>query len=685
MNTGSRQKKNSILQKISAFAMAHDLTAYIIPGADIARANNLDIEASGLKIVASPRHASVLVIIGSLSPELSDAAAVIYAQMARPRAILSLGGEAVSTLPPASISAEPSAEGLADAVIKLREWFGQNAFSENVEDFEASALSTRIEYVCPMHPEIVQDEPGSCPKCGMFLVKREVQANNDTPTSHEHKHHAHSAKHEHHKSAKTIEETTETTGKYTCPMHPEIIQDEPGSCPKCGMNLVPMDEAANAEETHDCCKSETETAAKHEHKVHDHKSHEHHHDNAETTGKYTCPMHPEIIQDEPGSCPKCGMNLVPMDDAAAKHEHKHANHDHSTMSHEGMDHSTMDHDDFMSMVDVTKDLPRSEDGLPMEWVDSAFGPFFPGLPSGLILSLTLDGDAIAKTKISTGMPLTPLLDHTETAFNDFVDRLTQLNPMAPVSYRLLACMALENATDASVSRQVAHGRMGALEQERIASHLNWLTDFGLQSGYGWLQNSAADLQLKVQQAGLEELLSLKTGLAKLINRIRNTPLLKARTHNIGILPGNKPMTGPVARANGSDHDARNLYQIWSETGFIPLSGAGNDIFARLDLRLDEIFQSLQIIEKMDEIAMPQLAELPDSSSVPLIGQASVETPRGLARLHVTVQDGSVIEARLQTPSMLHTELIAPMIEEMELGDALMAVQSLDISPWEISS
>lgn len=40
-------------------------------------------------------------------------------------------------------------------------------------------------------------------------------------------------------------------GKYTCPMHPEIVQDGPGSCPKCGMALEPVDvseeEEANPE------------------------------------------------------------------------------------------------------------------------------------------------------------------------------------------------------------------------------------------------------------------------------------------------------------------------------------------------------------------------------------------------------------------------------------------------------
>src|SRR5436309_3676622 len=28
--------------------------------------------------------------------------------------------------------------------------------------------------------------------------------------------------------------------------------------------------------------------------------------------KYTCPMHPEVVMDHPGNCPKCGMKLVPL-------------------------------------------------------------------------------------------------------------------------------------------------------------------------------------------------------------------------------------------------------------------------------------------------------------------------------------------------------------------------------------
>src|SRR5213082_1749923 len=43
--------------------------------------------------------------------------------------------------------------------------------------------------------------------------------------------------------------------------------------------------------------------------------HEHDYEQEQEYGKmqkYTCPMHPEVITDHPGNCPKCGMKLVPI-------------------------------------------------------------------------------------------------------------------------------------------------------------------------------------------------------------------------------------------------------------------------------------------------------------------------------------------------------------------------------------
>lgn len=52
------------------------------------------------------------------------------------------------------------------------------------------------------------------------------------------------------------------------------------------------------------------------------------------TGKgttlYTCPMHPEVEQDHPGECPKCGMTLESKSSGAGKGEEDHAELDEMT-------------------------------------------------------------------------------------------------------------------------------------------------------------------------------------------------------------------------------------------------------------------------------------------------------------------------------------------------------------------
>src|SRR5688500_5465519 len=62
---------------------------------------------------------------------------------------------------------------------------------------------------------------------------------------HAHGHHHHS----HEKPAPAASAAVKPGAKYTCPMHPQIVRDAPGSCPLCGMALVPIAGTGEADDS----------------------------------------------------------------------------------------------------------------------------------------------------------------------------------------------------------------------------------------------------------------------------------------------------------------------------------------------------------------------------------------------------------------------------------------------------
>lgn len=579
--TGARRARSSWLSELVSRAASEEMHAFVVPGEDRARALGLDLEAAGLRIASTPRHASVLLIVGELSPGMARAASVSYAQMPRPRAVLAVvAGDASPLL--ADVSVASGQEELASGVARLRRLFAGGAFREDVAVFDAEAARTRTEYTCAMHPEVARNEPGSCPVCDMDLV----------PTGHGASH-AEGGEHEDDGSAKAGEKTGDS---------------------------------------------------------------------------------------EPDGGVEHGEHGYLGDNYPASHEET-----------AGMD--------FMSMAAMTEDLPRSGDGLRMERVEVPFGPLFPGLPGGLALTFTLDGDTVAKTVAASTVGVRSLEGPADPA-GAFADRLALLDPLSPVAYRILALRAIENAVGLDVDERTALSRAGALERERAASHLGHLANLGRLLGHVRLARRAGRLQLAVlrvvetggarlraDEAG--KLARLRTETGKFTDKVLRAPLLKHRLRGIGVVHGDADgdahgdatgPTGPVARARGVRVDVRADERAYGSLGFEPVVRDGGDALSRVRVRLEEIGRSLDLALAAGSVSVPKRRFVSGLSGE---GSAAVETPRGAAMLRVRLESSRVSILELRTPSTRHLGLVGAVTGGRELADALIGVASLDLSPWEV--
>jgi Ni,Fe-hydrogenase III large subunit len=346
--------------------------------------------------------------------------------------------------------------------------------------------------------------------------------------------------------------------------------------------------------------------------------------------------------------------------------------------HPHIDHSSMDSDMggmdmvhmHMSMVMMTKDLPRSADGLPMEWLEVPFSPLFPGLPGGLGLLLTLDGDTVAAARVERGV-LSRGLDATWPGPVDgFAERFAGLDPLSPVAYRALAEQALGATLGGS--------RIAALERERAASHLNWIAAFGFLLGDRWLEQRATKVHRQLARArDVVALGRVRDG----VGAMRRTPLLRLRLAGVGQIEQQfVDLDGPVARAAGHTRDIRSDEPAYRELGFKAVIADGNDALARLQVRLGELEQSLDLLLAIGSDNKPVEAVRALENGV---GEGTIETPRGAARLRIEVHKGSIVRVDLSSPSQRIVELVSAVADGRELADALLGVASLDLSPWEM--
>ena len=594
MSSGARNGQMTWLRRLVARAQGQFLTAFVVPGEEVARAFGLDFAAAGLDVVPSPRHAAVLVLVGEIPPGLARPTTVVYAQMPRPRAILAVGANAPAHLPTPDIAVAPTQAALVTGVQALRRQFATGAWAEDTVPFEV-----------------------------------EADADIDTGEMHRDTHSG--------------------------------MQMDHGTLNK---DPKPSDE----QEQH----GQHANAAPHNTNGNDHASH-----HATASDK------PSENMNHGDSHPVAPGNIPGDVEPDRAHAMEHGNHGTHDMAMGGMDMGMSG--GFMSMIAMTKDVPRSPDGLPMEWFDTPFGPLFAGLPGGLALTFTLDGDTVAQARMNTEIMTRHLGATWMGPVALFPDRLARLDPLAPVAYRLLAWRAIESAAGIRVDDETARARIAALEHARALSHLNWLAGFASLLGADGIAREATRFHTTLTHVREETAMQCATaGVSAFARHLERVPLLRQRLKGVGAIPtadaGNT--YGPIARASGYITDTRtDDPHAWS-LGFAPIAivESGGDALARLHVRLRETVQSLTMWEaaRMYVMSDPLIP-----SALSGMGTGTVETPRGAATLHVHIEDGAVRHVHLDVPSTAHAKLVQSITLQYEVADALLGVASLDLSPWEM--
>jgi Ni,Fe-hydrogenase III large subunit len=382
--------------------------------------------------------------------------------------------------------------------------------------------------------------------------------------------------------------------------------------------------------------------------------------------------------------------LVNIGSNSDENKHNHHNHKDNSDNHEESERDENNDDengednggggmdmDFMSMVMMTKDLPRPKDGLPMNRSEVHFGPFFPGLPGGLSIYFNLDGDTVVEAKVERGLFASDLYHSLPMKAARLPDFLACRNPLSPQSYRLLGQKALLDIAANNNGNYLSRTDVISLEKERIGSHLNWLAVFAKTIGSEWMHKEA------VQRYHFHKREKIKsTRLQKFLDKIRHMPYLRKRLKIVNAIPEEllHHLAGPVAKAVGKKQDARLKNCFYEESGWEPVIQQENNAWGWLMVRLNEIEQSTALIQKIEEEEYNQQdMDFPQAGR----GAAHVESPRGTLSLDVNIIDGKVEELKLKIPSQQLAPLVNTVAEGMELSDALVQIAGLDISPWEM--
>lgn len=353
------------------------------------------------------------------------------------------------------------------------------------------------------------------------------------------------------------------------------------------------------------------------------------------------------------------------------------------------------------------------------------GPQHPATHGVLRVKLTMDGEYIydAETVVGYIHRMHEKMGENRT-YNQFLPNPSRIDYLSALSYCHGYVLSVEKASSIEVPERAEYIRAITVELNRISSHLVWFGAFVLDLGgfsplmyafddreqildllegvtgsrltycyyrFGGLYNDIDDEFITGTRALI---IRMRKALKAYKSLVTDNIILMKRLKGIGVVSKETcrqyGATGPVARGSGIDFDVRKNepYSVYNEFDFdVPVRTEG-DSYARYLVRMEEMEQSLRIIEQA-------LDKLPDGPIMPekkvrLIKPpagdyyTAVEAARGSFGIRL-VCDGSknAYRLKLRSPTFSNMHLFDEVCKGMLIADALAFMGSLDLVIPEI--
>jgi NADH-quinone oxidoreductase subunit D len=378
------------------------------------------------------------------------------------------------------------------------------------------------------------------------------------------------------------------------------------------------------------------------------------------------------------------------------------------------------------------------------------GPQHPSTHGVLRVILELDGEIVVKAQPVIGYLHTGIEKSCEAkTYSQAITLTDRLDYLAPLSNNLCYCLAVEKLLGLEIPKRAQYIRVLLTELTRIASHLVWLgthaIDLGAMSVFLYTFREREEIMKIFEHVSGQRMMTSYFRIGGLalepppgwLDRVRrvidalpghvdeyedlltNNRIWLGRTKGVGIISAADAIalgaSGPMLRGSGVPYDVRKAfpYSSYDEFDFNVQTQTAGDCFARYQVRIAEIRESIKIVRQAMEkipaegpiraeapgIVPPSREEMKTSIEgliyhfkiyteglAPPAGEVYqvIESPRGELGFFVA-SDGSAkpYRVKVRAPSFVNLQSLPRLAEGRLIADVVACIGTTDIVLGEV--